>query len=182
VNNLAEWLRMQKLAEPKSVALLASLAATGDVDTAADEIVAITQSANAEALLTEHLKETFVRHPPPLNHYHLRLSAIPFCAALTTNFDQLLEACFPNTEVLTPNDSQRLLECLTKNEFFILKLYGAFNRSDPVLVAPAQYTDTVVGNVAFAQFIESLFVSRTLFFVGVFPRGYSGLPRRAEVS
>jgi hypothetical protein len=74
VNNLAEWLRMQKLAEPKSVALLASLAATGDVDTAADEIVAITQSANAEALLTEHLKETFVRHPPPLNHYHLRLS------------------------------------------------------------------------------------------------------------
>src|SRR5262249_25343717 len=40
------------------------------------------------------------------------------------------------------------------------------DRPGSVLVAPAQYVDAIVGNVAFAQFMESLFVSRTILFVG----------------
>ena len=35
-----------------------------------------------------------------------------------------------------------------------------------MLVSPRQYDDEIVGNLAFAQFMESVFVSRTLLFVG----------------
>jgi hypothetical protein len=166
VNDLIDWARKGSLIEPRVLSSLTALASSGDIDTAADELVALVRGAGADYILNNYLKSIFLREPPPLNAYHALLGQIPFSAALTTNFDQLLEATFPGRPVLIPSDAERLLGSLSKREFFLLKLYGSFERTESVLLAPAQYNDAIVGNIAFTQFIESLFVSRTLFFVG----------------
>jgi hypothetical protein len=55
---------------------------------------------------------------------------------------------------------------LAKREFFILKVYGTPERPETVLIGPAQYEDAIAGNRSFSQFMESLFFSRTILFVG----------------
>src|SRR5262249_17543991 len=97
---------------------------------------------------------------------HSQIRDMDFAAVLTTNFDNLLEGTFPNSPVYTPQDTEPLLNALSGRQFFILKLYGALARPETVLVAPRQYEDAIVGNQAFSQFMEGLFVSRTLLFVG----------------
>jgi hypothetical protein len=104
-----------------------------------------------------------------LSDRHSLLKRIPFSAVLTTNLDTLIEQTYKGlgAQVYTPHDGEALYGALSKREFFILKLYGTLERPDTVILAETQYTDTIRENLPFAQFIESLFFSRTLLFVGV---------------
>jgi hypothetical protein len=101
---------------------------------------------------------------------HSLLGEMPFTAALTTNFDDLLEQTFAapmsGAQSYTPKDAEALLGSLTKKQFFLLKLYGALDRPETLLVSPAQFDDAVSENQPFRSLIESLFVSRTILFVG----------------
>ncbi|MEO1699588.1 MAG: AAA family ATPase [Planctomycetota bacterium] len=103
---------------------------------------------------------------PPATHALLR--RVGATAALTTNFDTLLEQSLlsPNDRVYTPEDAESLLEALTQREFFVAKLYGQLGVSSSLLLAPSEYEDRIVGNRRFAEFMELLFASRTVFFVG----------------
>jgi putative AbiEii toxin of type IV toxin-antitoxin system/SIR2-like protein len=103
--------------------------------------------------------------PSPL---HELLSHLPFTAVLTTNFDLLLEQSFKerNPFVHTPRDTEQLLNALSSRAFFILKLYGDLRSADTVILSAAQYQDAITLNRAFSGFMETLFFSRTLFFVG----------------
>jgi predicted ATPase len=118
--------------------------------------------------LHRFLQDTFLDRSAELTSRHTALRRIGFSAALTTNFDRLLERTFEHltNRVLTPRDTEELLDALSKEEFFLLKLYGTLDRSDTVLIAPAQYESEIEGNRAFAQFVEGLFVTRTLLFLG----------------
>ena len=85
---------------------------------------------------------------------------------LTTNFDNLLEQTFVGKPVYTHLDTESLLTALSARTFFVLKLYGTLDRPESVVVSPRQYEDAIVGNLAFSQFMENMFVSRTLLFLG----------------
>jgi energy-coupling factor transporter ATP-binding protein EcfA2 len=156
----------------------------GSTATVADSVVS---AAPTEALL-KYLEEVFATGPEtiPLVHHHLK--GMGFCAAFTTNFDTLLERTFGDTlsDVLTPTATDALREALTKNRFFILKLYGTLERPDSVLVAPQQFRDAVSRNRAFSNFMESVFFSRTLLFLGASLDGIQtyldGLSIRAELA
>lgn len=97
-----------------------------------------------------------------------RLPQIGFSGVITTNFDDLLERSFsiPPGGIHTLADTGRLLEALSKNEFFLLKLYGDLERPDSVILTSARSRDAVIGNELFGQFLKSLFYSRTLLFAG----------------
>src|SRR5262249_27018020 len=69
-------------------------------------------------------------------------------------------------QVCTPRDAEVLLNAVTTRRFFILKLYGSLDQDGPVMVAPAQYEAEIIGNRLFGQFMETLFLSRTLLFIG----------------
>lgn len=85
---------------------------------------------------------------------------------LTTNFDNILEQTFESKPVYTHLDTESLLEALSARKFFLLKLYGDLERPESVVVSPRQYEDSIVSNLAFSQFMENVFVSRTMFFLG----------------
>lgn len=176
----------------------------GQPDQVADIIVAILEKRRGgRKELSDFLGSTFLSGRASPSPTHLVLSRLPFVAAVTTNFDPLIERTYkgkgnlrasPNPSmarskdvpVLTPRDLDDLRDAVAQGSFFVLKLYGTPERPDTVLLAPAQYVDAVSSNVPFASFIDSLFVTRTLFFIGASLEGVeaylAGIPTRAGIA
>jgi len=137
--------------------------ASGQSDPVADALVSAVGRDEALKLLNEVFGSD-----QRLPDAHKLLKRVPFCGVLTTNFDTLLERTYPEVadRVYTPKEAERLIDVLGRRSFFIAKLYGRLSAPDTVLLAPAEYAEMVSRNLAFSQFMEGLFVSRTLFFVG----------------
>jgi len=164
IRGLVDWAAANSLIPPDFVGSLTEAVDLGQVDSVADSLVSAV-IPNQEGMLHDYLKNVFIKSPslPPA---YDRITGIPFTAVLTTNFDDLLERAYQGSaNVLTPKDTESLLDRLSKRLFFILKLYGTLERPETVLVAPAQYEATVSGNLSFSKFMETLFFSRTILFV-----------------
>jgi predicted ATPase len=133
--------------------------------------------------LQEYLRELFIKPvtPPPALK---PLADIPFSGVLTTNFDRLLEDTYraEQSPVFTLRDSDKLLEVLSKHGFFFLKLFGSLDQPETVMISPAQYEDATRRNFQFSQFMETLFFSRTLLFVGASLEGIEGYLRGISIS
>jgi uncharacterized protein (DUF2235 family)/predicted ATP-binding protein involved in virulence len=113
------------------------------------------------------LRATFqTMRPVPVAYQDL--AALRFAAALTTNFDNLLERAFKYSpdQVRTPLDVDQILEYLKQNQPFLLKMYGTLERPDTMLVSPAQFDQAISDNLRFREVIQGLFLSKTILFVG----------------
>lgn len=168
VRGLLDWALENEFVEKSFGESLRAAITDEQADLVADSIVSRLQTKGQDKLLHEYLSRIFLEPSPQLPKSHHVFKDIGFSAVLTTNFDRLLEQTYEDigTRVYTPKDTEPLLEALAKREFFILKFYGTLERPETVLVAPAQYDDAVAGNLPFSQFMESLFFSRTILFVG----------------
>lgn len=142
---------------------------SGDSDPVADSIISKLKTPEQLASLNSYLRSVFMRSVSP-SQAHLLLRQIKFSAVLTTNFDNLLERTYQDLptkpDVYTPKDAERLLTSLTKRDNFILKLYGTLDDTATVMVAPAQYESAITNNRVFSRFMQTLFFSRTLLFIG----------------
>jgi predicted ATPase len=177
VERLLGWAESRQVIRPRLLESLRQSLTAGQYDLVADSVFEATREidqqtqtsgtpAGLQTQLLSYLKELFVAPDAAPGPNHSRIRDTGFAAILTTNFDNLLEGTFPNSPVYTPQDTEPLLNALSGRQFFLLKLYGTLARPETVLVAPRQYEDAIVGNQAFSQFTEGLFVSRTLLFVG----------------
>ncbi|WP_295439081.1 AAA family ATPase [uncultured Thiodictyon sp.] len=119
------------------------------------------------------MRSVFDRDGVALPDRYSRLERLGLSAALTTTFDTLLERIFFRSpdSVLTPKDTEQLLAALSAKDFFIGKLYGRLTDPDSVMLSPSQYEEVVARNEGLGQFMESLFVSRTLLFLGCSLKG-----------
>ncbi|WP_295455150.1 SIR2 family protein [uncultured Thiodictyon sp.] len=144
-----------------------------EVDLVADAIVRSVNGSGRTADLQAFLGSVFDRDGAALPERYRRLAGLRLSAALTTTFDTLLERTFsplPDS-ALTPKDTEQLLGALSSKQFFIGKLYGKLCDPDSVMLSPSQYEEEVARNEGFGQFMESLFVSRTLLFLGCSLKG-----------
>jgi hypothetical protein len=167
VEKLLEWAVNNNLISKKYSESLRLTLKQGDSDLVVDSIVSELNPKNREELLT-YLQKIFLDTSNQLSNAHHILKEIGFNAILTTNFDDLLERTFGYSadQIYTPQDTEPLLNRLAKREFFILKLHGTPEKPGTVLLAPSQYEDSIAGNLPFSEFMESLFFSRTLLFLG----------------
>jgi energy-coupling factor transporter ATP-binding protein EcfA2 len=155
----------------------------------ADGVVSALQGR--EEALHKYLLATFSQESSLRPEYEL-ITRIPFAAVITSNLDDRLEQAYASSAskaeasssrvpgsiprvsdpsssaplVYTPADREQLLDALHKRDYFILKLYGTLQRPETVMVAQTQLEDALKENIAFSQFMESLFFSRTLLFIG----------------
>jgi hypothetical protein len=168
VSDLLEWAHQQDWIEPSSYRSLTKAIDAGEVNSAADGLVSELTRAGQEGELNAYLRQVFVEPAPELPDTHRILKQIPFAAALTSNYDQLLERTFAEVSprVYSPGNVYELGEALRTREFFILKLNGLLEPPQDVLLAPAQYQDMIANNGRFADFMAGLFVSRTILFLG----------------
>jgi hypothetical protein len=136
--------------------------------------------------VTDYFARTLRWQGGQLPEVFRQLPTIGFSAVINTNYDDLLDHAFavPPDEVSTLADTQRLLEAVTKNEFFLLKLYGDVRRSETMILTNARYRDAVIGQEVFGQFLRALFYSRTLLFAGKGLQGIeeflSSVPSRSD--
>lgn len=139
----------------------------GRADSVADSIYYELQRRKELPALQDYLRDIFLRDTPLPDVYRI-LNQIPLAAVLTTNFDNLFERNFEHkgVQVFTPGNAEQLKTALSKYEFFILKLYGTLSQQEMVMVAPVQYERAVIGNRTFSDFMETLFFSKTILFVG----------------
>ena len=167
VHKLLEWALDNHFITADEAATYRAEIDTGHADPVADSVISRLKTARDQSLLNEYLKKVFLRKASP-SRLHSQLVRIKFSAALTTNFDDLLERVYdtPFEQVYTPKNTESLLAALTRGDFFLLKLYGTLDQPDTVMVAPKQYEDAITGNRLFSEFMETLFFSRTLLFIG----------------
>ena len=183
VQDLTEWTINSGFVAPKLGASLKAALVQGQYDSVSDNLVSIMRDRQPQ--LNEYLRGIFLNKATLPESVKL-LKGLPFSAAMTTNFDNLLEQAFSDksTTSLTPADADLLLQCLHKREFFLLKLYGKLEKPETVMLAPSQYDDVVTGNLVFSSFMETLLVSRTVFFVGASLEGIQaylkGMPLRRQ--
>lgn len=170
---LLSWAESDGLIDPAFASSLREAMQIGDVNSVADSLVR--KLGNNRSMLSDHLTATFYRPHVDLPDASKILREIPFAALLTTNFDNLLELTFNISpdDVLTPYDAEKLLSALSRKQHFLLKLYGKVESPDTVLLSPAQFLHATQENLLFSQFMESLFFSRTLLFIGSSLKGIS---------
>jgi len=166
VEKLLNWAAVNRHIQPKMASSLHAALAAGQLDEVADAVVG--QLRDNEPVLREFLQGIFIRPDQPLSRAHEILGRVGFSSALTTNFDDLLETTFADQEpaVITPDDAGELLAALTRRSFFIAKLYGSINSNNQLIIAPADYEDHISSNEPLIRFMESIFFSRTLLFLG----------------
>lgn len=165
IGEALEWTIDNRLVEREFGEALRDTLREGDADLVADSIVGRLQGR--EHLLHKFLQDLYLLSDRGPSRAHRLVGQIPFCAALTTNFDELLEKTFGKDKpVYTPEDTDALREDLAARRFFLLKLYGSLRQPATLIVSPAQYRESMAGNRAFSQAMEGLFFSRTILFAG----------------
>jgi hypothetical protein len=121
----------------------------------------------------------------PLPKAHDQLRGIPFSALITTNYDNLLDGVMGTDVVYTPEQAEQLLVAHNQRKRYLLKLYGSPWAPDSVVYSPAEYQARVGRNPLFLQFMEGLFFSRTLLFLGMSLNGItdfvSAMPSRGSL-
>lgn len=165
VHGLLEWAVENHFLERGDATSFHAEIDSGDADPVADTIISRLNNPADLSALNNYLQRIFLKSASP-SKAHFLLRRTKFSAILTTNFDNLLERQYQSNQIYTPTDSEALLTALTKRDFFVLKLYGTLDKPETVIVAPAQYEGGITGNKTFSQFMQTLFVSRTLLFVG----------------
>lgn len=174
ISEILEWAIEKDYVEYEFGESLRATLQEGNADLVADSVIG--RIAGREERLRRHLSQIFLDSERPLSGAHRLLRELRLGAALTTNFDELLERAFEKERppVFTPDDTDSLLEALANRSFFLLKLYGSLRKPATLLLSPAQYQEAIAGNRAFVQAMESLFFSRTILFLGASLAGIEG--------
>lgn len=103
---------------------------------------------------------------------HLLLTQIPFSAVLTTNYDKLIESGYivaregECPHVFTQEDTPELSAALRSGEFYILKTHGTADRIETIVLGRRHYRDLMFSKPAYRKFLDTLFSSKTILFLG----------------
>jgi hypothetical protein len=171
ITNLLDWSTTQGLIEPEFSLSLHSALEQGDVDRVADSLVSKVREKQALDILSDHIRKEFASAESGRpSDVHGMLPQIGFGSALTTNFDQLLERAFGSANhpvsVRLPREVEAIRGDISQRRFFILKLYGDIDRSDSLILSPAQYEEAIQGDRPFADVMQEIFLTRTILFLG----------------
>jgi hypothetical protein len=140
----------------------------GNFLTAAQEL----QDRLGPAALGEFLDRIFRDKSVIPSGAHRLLPRIPFRAILTTNYDSLIEGAYGLEQngrlppVLTQEDLLFRPSPLRGSDFFIFKIHGHLDRPNSVVLGSRDYQDLLFRTPGYRQFLETLFATHTVLFVG----------------
>jgi hypothetical protein len=108
---------------------------------------------------------------------HRLLPYMPFAALVTTNYDILLERAYALKDggvppTYTQEDIAELSSLHRDGKFYILKLHGHIDRIETIVLGHSCYGDVMFANNAYRAFLNALFLSRTVLFLGVSPTDF----------
>jgi len=166
VEDLLNWSVENKHIEDESlINSFKSSLKSGNVNRTADSIIFTLEKL--EVNLNDYLNKLFIQQKPEIPGIYRVIKSTNFSAILSTTFDQTIERTYDNQlDVYTCKDIERLQESVSNNTLFLLKIYGDVTNPGTVLVSPSRFDNEMLRNLQFSQFIETLFYSRSVFFIG----------------
>ena len=101
---------------------------------------------------------------------HKTISEIPFSAIITTNYDKLIEAAYAQGGHIPPtytfDNAPDIISSLSHNRFFIMKAHGDIDRKNTIILSEKDYRDIVYRNPGYRAALTTLFITKTILFVG----------------
>jgi SIR2-like domain/TIR domain len=103
---------------------------------------------------------------------HLLLPQIPFRSIMTSNYDNLIEGAYtlscsgliPNK--FTQDDLLSISSPLRKDDFYIFKVHGDFDRPNSIVLGSRDYQKLFFRSPEYRQFLETIFSVYTVLFIG----------------
>lgn len=118
------------------------------------------------------LREVFLDVGLKPSNTHKNLVKIPFRAFLTTNYDTLIEGAHTINNggrippILTQEDLDKIPNPLKLKDTFVFKIHGDINRPETIILTSHDYQDSLFRRPAYRSFLETLFTTNTVLFVG----------------
>ena len=166
--NLLNWAEAEKIrfwGDPEDIKQMID---KGNFLMAAQEL----QDRLGSAKIGEFLDFVFGDKSVRPSNAHLLLPHIPFRAILTTNYDSLIEGGYALKSdgkippVFTQEDLLDRPSPLRRNDFFIFKLHGHIDRPSTIILGSRDYQEILFRTPGYRHFIETLFSTHTIVFVG----------------
>ena len=120
----------------------------------------------------EFLKGVFLRPDLKPTEVHELLASLPFVAAVTTNYDHLVEEGYrkvhpdESVNVFTHTDHEQLGTALNAKRYFVLKAHGTVERPETMVLDSKDYRKLIFKSESYRTFLRSLFLHRTTLILG----------------
>ncbi|MBA3871066.1 MAG: SIR2 family protein, partial [Anaerolineae bacterium] len=119
----------------------------------------------------EFIQETFMEVDPKITSVHRQITNIPFFAAVTSNYDQLLEQAYKasgkdNFRVFTHADTAALSLTRASRNFFMCYLHGLAQKCETIVLSQTDYRNLMHSNRPYHSFLEYILTSFQILFLG----------------
>ncbi|MGA9996866.1 MAG: SIR2 family protein [Pyrinomonadaceae bacterium] len=115
------------------------------------------------------MTEVFANQQSSPTEAHKLVAKIPFAAALTTNYDALLETALRmskgNIPVYTHRDVDDWLGAHRRRDFYVFKIHGDVSRITTVVLGRGDYRQLMHNNSSYRRALENIFSVRTVLFL-----------------
>jgi ABC-type multidrug transport system ATPase subunit len=164
VVKLLEWrLTLDRVPTDLEEAWRASIQ-TGDANAVADSIVS--EGIVTGEQLAMFLGRMFPSHNRSRSEWVEKIASLEPGTILTTNYDSMLEERFSKHVCVTPLQFNQALQFLTTSVPHIVKLYGRTDEPASLLVSPMQFELAMAENRPFAGYMDTVFNTKQILFVG----------------
>ncbi len=126
-----------------------------------------------ESAYRDFIQKTFRPANRKRSQLHKAILDIPFSAAITTNYDTLLErehqSIYSQSEgvpIYTHRNTAHLAQLTASRSFYILKIHGHVDDIESVILSRGDYHRLIHNNPAFKSTISNIIGSKTLVFIG----------------
>lgn len=115
------------------------------------------------------LQDIYLKRPLKLRASFRHCKDLPFAGILTTCWDNCFDQTFQSRQPieLIPSSGPVFTSVLRERQFFLVKTFGDLRQPDSVSLTNYDFNLRVQENPDFANFLNSLHASRTLFFIGM---------------
>ena len=139
----------------------------GDLLPAADELRERLGRDRFQRFMTSRFRSAELR---PTNA-HLALTDIPLSGIITTNYDKLIETAYTLRRGISPptfthEKYPEMAATLRDGGFYILKMHGCVDDIQSLILGTSDYKRLMQTNSALATFLTSVFLNRTILFLG----------------
>lgn len=96
------------------------------------------------------------------------LSELPFAGVITHNYDEILETAFleRSPRSLSRSDADACLNSLSREEFFVLKLFGGLGHPMDFVISSEDYSESIRRNGVLKDALARMYYGYTFLFLG----------------
>ncbi len=162
VKAMLEAAYAEEWARPAEVAKLIPLVEAGRAEEAVDKLILMLGAR--KHVVFEQMRCTYQR-PVKSSGAHAAIGRLPFAAAVSTNYDILLDCVSPEwANSIHLKSSERAFS--RTSVFFQLKLYGDMAAPESILYSRSELQAATAALPRLKELLESLLVARRIVFVG----------------